>query len=80
METSQTWSQKVTERVRSAIKDAGKTELYVGNEAGIPNATFSRRMNGHYPLTITDLEAIADVLGVHPGVFVPTGAEARATE
>lgn len=71
METPKTWSREVTERVRSAIKAAGMTEEFVGDEIGIPNATFSRRLNCHYPLTITDLENIADVIDVEPHDFLP---------
>lgn len=76
METRQTWSQQITERVRLAIKDSGMTEEYVGQQAGIPNATLSRRLNGHYPLTIADLENIAAVIGIDPNGFMPAASKA----
>ncbi|MEV0247901.1 helix-turn-helix transcriptional regulator [Nocardia sp. NPDC050712] len=79
METRQTWTQQVTARVRSAIKAAGKTEEFVGDQIGVPNATFSRRMNCHYPLTIADLEGIAEVIDVDPADFLPPRRRARAS-
>ncbi|MFJ1461776.1 helix-turn-helix domain-containing protein [Nocardia sp. N2S4-5] len=81
METRQTWSEQVTIRVRQAIKDAGLTEEYVGDQIGRPNATFSRLMNvrhSKYTLTIDDLEQIADLLGVSPAEFVPAPGDLKA--
>ncbi|MFI6215682.1 helix-turn-helix domain-containing protein [Nocardia brasiliensis] len=71
MKTSQTWAEEVTARVRTAIDDAGKTGLQVSIETGIPDATLSRKLRALYPLSLTDIEKIADVLGVTPDEFMP---------
>lgn len=66
MESRKTWASRVTLRVRKAIETSGYTEKYVGEQAGIPNATISRCLNGHYPLNLTQIERIAAVLRVDP--------------
>lgn len=70
MKTTQPWVDQVTAGVRRAIKESGLTEEHVGREAGIPNATLSRCLNGHYPLNLLQLERMAAVIGCTPLRFL----------
>lgn len=80
MKTRQTWVATVTARVRQAIKDTGLTEEFVGEQAGIPNSTLSRGFNHYdrYPFNLSQLEAIAGVIGMSPSDFLPESWEVKA--
>lgn len=79
MATRRTWASRVALLVRRAIKDAGYTEEQVGIQAGIPNSTLSRCLNGHYPLNLQQLERIADTIGVPPSNLVPPIPQRQAS-
>jgi lambda repressor-like predicted transcriptional regulator len=70
METSWTWSERVTARIRRAISESGFTEQYVGIHAGVPNSTLSNCLNGFRAFNLKQVERIADVLGISPDEFI----------
>lgn len=58
--------------VRDAIADKGKKYTDVVAEAGIPYATFNRKVNGKRPgFTITELGDIATTLGIPVVELIP---------
>ncbi|MCM6776231.1 hypothetical protein NDR87_18945 [Nocardia sp. CDC159] len=73
METSQSWVAQVTARIRAAIAEAGLTEEYVGEQAGLVNSRMSRAFNypDRYPFDLGHVENFAKVLGKSPADFVP---------
>jgi len=55
---------------------AGVTRLALAEATGIPRPTLTRKLNGQYPLTVADIEAIALALEVDPESLVDFRAAA----
>lgn len=53
---------QVAQRVQAGMEAAGVSQAGLSQDAGIPRATLIRRLRGHQPFTVTELEAIARVL------------------
>lgn len=58
------WSQLVAARIRKSIEDSDIPEYRIADLTGIPNTTFRRRVQGIDPWSLTQLAAVADVLGL----------------
>ena len=63
--------------VRAAIESSGLSEVEAARRAGIPQSTLSRRLLGNPPgFTVTELSALASVLGIDASSLVRQGAAA----
>lgn len=62
---------ELADKVAASILRAGRTKTSVARDAGIPNTTFGRKINGHAEFTFSELLRIATVLDVSPATFVP---------
>jgi len=63
MTTASTFSQSVAGVVGSAIKTQRKTQREIAEASGLPLVTLNRKLSGHRPFTMTELAAVAEVLG-----------------
>lgn len=54
----------ITEQLKSAIAESGKTRYRIAQESGLSEAALSRFVNGERGLTTASLDALADVLGL----------------
>lgn len=66
------WSQRVSKRIRQAIDASDLTDYRVAVLTGIPNSTFDRRLDGHFPWNTDEIEKIAKVLKISPDDLMPT--------
>lgn len=73
-----TAAQQIAQQVREAIAERDLTKSSVAETAGIPWATFSRKINGHSEFTVSELLRIAAAIGVRPGALLPPAFEAVA--
>jgi predicted transcriptional regulator len=64
MEQPTTAAQAVAQRVSVEIKDRGTTVVWLCQDSGIPRATMLRRLSGHSPFNLNELERIAASLRV----------------
>ena len=59
-----------TKRTAAAVEAAriekGMTRLELSEASGIPRPTLYRRLDGHVPFDIDELERVANALGVDP--------------
>lgn len=60
------YSTQLADTIKDAIKESGKSMGEVAQTAGIPWATFYRRLNqsDRYPFTVSDVLSISQVLDV----------------
>ena len=65
MVTPTPYSQRVADRVRDAIASADETITSVSASSGIARMTLTRRLTGA-PFLVSEVEAIAGVLGIDP--------------
>ncbi|MDR3068644.1 MAG: helix-turn-helix domain-containing protein [Cellulomonas sp.] len=72
-----TIARTVSETIAEMLAEAGISHRRAAEAAGIPQATMHRRMNGHSPLTIAELDALAQVAGT-TAADVVSRAEQRA--
>lgn len=56
-------TRRVAATVRQAMETRGVSQLGLSEATLIPRATLIRRLQGQSPFTITELDAIAGVLG-----------------
>ena len=61
----------VAERVRSALKTQGRSQLSLSLEIGIPNTTLGRKLAGHIDFTVSEVFAIARALSVPASDLLP---------
>ena len=59
----------VARRVQQAVAAAGLSQRDLAAQTGIPLATLNRRLNGS-PFIITELMAVADVLGTQTSTLI----------
>lgn len=64
MAPTPTYTERVAAAVAAAIEQAGTSANAVAEGAGIPQATLSRRLNGHASFLIRELEQIANYLAI----------------
>lgn len=60
------YSTQLANTIKDAIEESGKSMSEVAQTAGIPWATFFRRINQseRYPFTVSDVLSISQALGV----------------
>lgn len=63
---------EIGRRVEEEIADAGLSKSSVAETAGIPWATFSRKVNGHSEFSASEMIRISAVLNISPARFLPT--------
>ena len=74
----QTPAQDIADKVAAAILRSGRSKASVARDAGIPNTTFGRKLDGHVEFTFSELLRLAEVLGVAPSSLVPSEFRALA--
>lgn len=65
-------AQELADKVAASIFRSGRSKASVATDAGIPQTTFGRKINGHVEFNFSELMRIAEVLGVPPSTFTPT--------
>lgn len=76
MATPNDTSHRIARAVSAAIKRAGLSENAVATRSGIPQTTLNRRLAGISPLTVIELAAIAEVLGVTVAALITPAEDA----
>lgn len=56
------------------IKASGVTVVWLCETTGIPRSTLLRRLNGHAPFTLSEIDRIAMALRVSPDVLIGSAA------
>lgn len=56
----------VARELRIWFVRSGRLQRDAAQHAGIPSSSFSRKMNGQYTFTLTELAVIAEFLGTTP--------------
>lgn len=59
-----TASRRIADVIRDRLRETRRTQLDIVAATGIPRTTLNRRMTGNSPFTVTELELIADFLGM----------------
>lgn len=65
-------NQEVARNIAAAITLKNRSKKSVAESAGIPLTTFNRKIRGQADITVTDICAVADVLGISPVELAPT--------
>ena len=63
MGTTEQHSRALARVVATELAAAGITQQAAALATGIPLSTFNRRINGHSPFLVTELHAVAGILG-----------------
>lgn len=74
MDTPPTFAATVATAVSTAIQEQGQTVLGLAEATGIARVTLTRRLAGHTPFTVAELDAIASALGVDVRTFTADAA------
>lgn len=64
MDTPEQASREVSHVVARALREAGIPQRVAAERAGIPLTTLTRRLSGRSPLLVTELAALASLIGV----------------
>lgn len=64
----------VGSNVRAEMARRDLTQQRLASEIGMAQQSLSRRLRGDTPLTVDELQAIADVLGVPAAALLEAGA------
>lgn len=64
MDTEQSWADRVAEGVRVELARRRLDQSDLATALGRSRNYVSRRLNGHYPFKLDEIEAAADWLGV----------------
>lgn len=62
--------------IKGRLREAGISQTAVADALGIDRSALNRRLNGHQPITSTDLLALAELLNVSVAALVTAGGEA----
>lgn len=76
MSTPTGTARDIATSLASAIREAGWSQRDVADATGIPLVTLSRRLTGKSPLTITELAAITEAIGVSLAALVLAAEDA----
>ncbi len=68
---------RFSDQIRQAIDSSGLSRYRICKDAGIDQATFSRFMAGKVGLSMSTLDALADVLGLNITTRANRGRKAR---
>lgn len=69
MDITTAYPSRVAEAVREAITSSGVTIVWLCDITGIPRTTLVRRLGGHAPFSVAELDAIASALRVPVTTF-----------
>jgi len=61
---SNTYSESVARNAATAIKASGSSLAAIAETSGIPRSTLERKLRGVGSLTVREVKALADALGV----------------
>lgn len=67
-------AETVPSRVAAAIKESGVTTVWLCAETGIPRSTMQRRLSGHSPFNLNELDVIAKALRLPVTALLPQAA------
>ncbi|HVK13701.1 MAG TPA: helix-turn-helix domain-containing protein [Gemmataceae bacterium] len=56
---------KLSDQVRRAVDDSGLSRYRIAKEIGVAESTMSRFMSGQGGLSLANLDALADLLGLN---------------
>ena len=59
---------KLSDQIRTAVDASGKSRYRIAKELGIAESTISRFMSGQGGLSMDNLDALADLLGLNLAV------------
>jgi len=79
MVSSTTITVEVADKVAAAILRSGKSKSHVANASGIPLTTFIRKINGHSDFSLSEINSIAQVLGISCAHLIPERMTALAS-
>ncbi len=65
-----TTATQVSVRVSQEIKTSGVTVVWLCEKTGIPRTTMSRRLAGHTPFDLNELDRIAEALRIPVATFL----------
>ena len=68
---SETYTESVAGEVRAHVARKNVSQREVAKAIGKSQAAAWRRLSGNYPFNVTELQAIADLLGVPVARFLP---------
>ena len=71
-------AKEIADKVAASILRAERSKASVASAAGIPQTTFTRKINGHTEFTFSELLKIAEVLAISPSAFAPATFQAAA--
>lgn len=74
MATNTDTSKAVARAVSAALREAGIAQRDAASRTGIPTTTLSRRLTGHSPFNLNELELLANLTGRTVSDFVPRSA------
>lgn len=66
---------KLSEQLKRAIAESGKTRYRIAQESGVSEAALSRFVNGERGLNLASLDALGKVLGLEMVIRTPRGGE-----
>jgi transcriptional regulator with XRE-family HTH domain len=68
---------KLSDQIREAVDASGKSRYRIAKELGVAESTISRFMSGQGGLSMDNLDALADLLGLALASPGPTAGRAR---
>ncbi len=74
-----TITQRVAAEVRASIARKGVNQSAIAEQAGMSNASLSRKLRGQYPFDVAELIAIAPLIGTTASALM-AAAEAEMAE
>lgn len=74
MPTTTPTSRTIAANVSAALSTAGIAQRDAAARTGIPLATLSRRLTGHSPFNIAELDLLADLLGTNVAALIAQDA------
>lgn len=81
MATQPPWSRQVAARIKRAIRQSRRSEIFYSEQTGIALSTLRRRLAGITPWTLSEVEAVAKALDKDPDSFLasPSDPESAAS-
>jgi predicted transcriptional regulator len=71
-------AEQVAAQVSKQIAESGVTVVWLCEKTGIPRSTLLRRLGGHSPFDLNELDRIAEALRVPPSALMAVEPAARA--
>lgn len=74
MEQMTATADRVATAVSAQIEDSGVTIVWLCERTGIPRSTMVRRLSGHTPFNLNELDRIAEALRISTGRLLGSAA------